>query len=218
MQNIAHGLTFQPRPVDTAQTLDGATSAFYRANAGDYFDRTFHVKMDHLYAPFLAAIGGRGRILDVGCGSGRDVKAFRAKGYDAFGVDSSPELVELARENVGPYFQVARVESLKVDEPFDGVWACASLLHLVRSKINTVLRSLKATLKLGGVLFVTVQRGAGDCVQPDGRYYTYYGTQEFRNAVEEVGLRVLSDWESADSLRSVGGPTWINVLAQRVQQ
>jgi len=173
--------------------------------------------MDHLYSPFLAEVGRQGRILDVGCGSGRDVKAFRAMGYEAFGVDSSPELVKLAYENVGPYFREASIESLKVDAPYDGVWACASLLHLARSKIALALQNLKGTLKLEGVLFATVQRGAGEGRLSDSRYYTYYGTQEFCDSVESAGFSIISAWETADSLRAVGGPTWINVLARRTQ-
>ena len=63
-----------------------ATDAFYRENAQAYFDRTFNLSMDHLYRPFLDVVGEHGRILDVGSGSGRDVKAFRAMGYEAFGL------------------------------------------------------------------------------------------------------------------------------------
>ncbi len=217
MLNAAKRLSSPPPATEVDDGRGHATSAFYRLNAGDYFERTFHVRMSHLYSPFLAEVGGYGRILDVGCGSGRDVKAFRELGYEAYGVDASPELVKLARKNVGPYFQEAHIESLEVDAPFDGVWACASLLHLARSKFNLALQNLKRTLKVGGVLFATVQRGTGDAIQPDGRYYTYYGMQELRDAVDEAGLSVLSVWESVDSLRSLGGPTWINVLARKAE-
>jgi len=83
----------------TAAQGAAETDRYYRENAQSYFDRTFGLPMEHLYRPFLAAVGEGRRILDVGCGSGRDVKAFRALGYDAYGIDPSPELVVSDRRN-----------------------------------------------------------------------------------------------------------------------
>jgi len=190
------------------------TDAFYRENAQSYFDRTFGLPMDHLYRPFLEAVGERGRILDVGSVSGRDVKAFRALGYDAFGIEASPELAALASRHVGPYFTVARAESFKANESFDAIWACASLLHLRRADLYVTIRSLRSLLRPGGVFFATVQLGAGDNVQSDGRRYTYYSVAEFEDAITEGGLDVLRSWESKDVMRT-DGPIWINVLARR---
>lgn len=206
------------KPVDrtehAATPMAASTELFYRENAQTYFDRTFKLRMDHLYRPFLAAVGDGRRILDVGCGSGRDVKAFRELGYEAFGIDASPELVDLATAHVGPYFSVAQAESHRVRDPFDGVWACASLLHLRRACLYSTIRNLRALLKPSGVLFASVQIGTGDSTQPDGRRYTYYSAAEFQDAATEGGLLVLSNWETRDVLRS-DGPTWTNVLARR---
>jgi SAM-dependent methyltransferase len=190
------------------------TDAFYRANAQSYFDRTFSLSMDHLYRPFLEAVGARGRILDVGSGSGRDVKAFRALGYEAFGIEASPELAQLASSHVGPYFTVARVESFVTNERFDAIWACASLLHLPRAELYGTIRRLRGLLRPGGVFFATVQTGTGDLVQADGRRYTYYSAAEFEDAVSESGLQVQRAWESRDVMRP-NGPRWINVIARR---
>lgn len=190
------------------------TDAFYREKAAAYFDRTFSANMEQLYSAFLPEIGAGRRILDVGCGSGRDVKAFRTKGYAAFGVDPSPELVALASENVGPYFEVGRAETLVTREPFDGVWACASLLHLPRESLHSALRQIRQSLAADGVLLACVQRGNGEQVLDDGRAFTYYSTAEFADAIAEAGFRLIRTWESSDVLRS-DGPTWINVLARR---
>lgn len=191
-----------------------ATDAFYRENAQSYFDRTFGLPMGHLYRPFLEAVGERGRVLDVGSGSGRDVKAFRALGYDAFGIEASPELAALASHHVGPYFTVARAETFKTNERFDAIWACASLLHLRRAELYGTIRSLRGLLRPGGVFFATVQVGTGDQVQSDGRRYTYYSAAEFEDAIADGGLQVLQSWESQDVMRQ-DGPLWINVLARR---
>ena len=198
----------------TTARAAASTEAFYRENAQSYFHRTFELQMDHLYRPFLEAVGDGRRLLDVGCGSGRDVKAFRVLGYDAFGIDPSPDLVALATAHAGPYFSVARAETYKAHDRFDGVWACASLLHLRRADLHSTMRNLRALLKQGGVLFASVQLGAGDCAQPDGRWYIYYSAAEFKDATTESGLMVLRSWETNDVLRN-DGPTWINILARR---
>lgn len=189
------------------------TDAFYRQNARSYFERTFEVSMDHLYRPFLEELGNGARILDVGCGSGRDVKAFRSMGFNAFGIDPSPELLALARANVGPYFDRGCAETFRAETPFDAVWACASLLHVVRAQLHGTLRNLRDLLTPGGVFFATVQIGAGEHVQSDGRRYAYYEPIEFINAIKEAGLEVLRSWETGDAMRS-DGPMWINVLAR----
>lgn len=190
-----------------------ATDAFYRENAQAYFDRTFNLSMDHLYRPFLDVVGEHGRILDVGSGSGRDVKAFRAMGYEAFGLEASPELAALATRHVGPYFTVARAESFVTSDRFDAIWACASLLHLTRAELYSTIRRLRGLLKPGGIFFATVQVGAGEHVQLDGRRYTYYSGPEFEGALIESGLQILRAWQSSDVMRP-DGPLWVNVLAR----
>lgn len=189
------------------------TDQYYRENAQSYFDRTFGLQMEHLYRPFLAAVGEGRRILDVGSGSGRDVKAFRALGYDAYGIDSSPELVYLATNEVGPYFSIGRAESYCSALPFDAVWACASLLHLRRGELYATISSLRRLLTPKGVFFASVQLGSGEVTQGDGRRYTYFSASEFEDAIREAGLHVLDAWESKDVLRD-DGPRWINVLAR----
>jgi SAM-dependent methyltransferase len=198
-----------------SRTAQGAseTDRYYRENAQSYFDRTFGLQMAHLYRPFLAGVGKGRRILDVGCGSGRDVKAFRALGYDAYGIDPSPELVDLATKEVGPYFSVGRAESYSSAVPFDAIWACASLLHVRRGELYATIRNLRALLSPQGVFFASMQLGSGEVTQADGRRYTYFSAGEFEDAIAEAGLQVLDAWESKDVLRS-DGPRWINVLAR----
>jgi len=208
MNHVVERTTSKPKSTSVG------TDAFYRQNAHSYFERTFGVPMEHLYRPFLEELGEGARILDVGCGSGRDVKAFRSMGFHAFGIDPSPELLELAVANVGPYFTGGRAETFKTDAPFDAVWACASLLHLRRGQLHSALRNLRDSLRPGGVFFATVQVGVGEHVQSDGRQYTYYGPAEFVDAFSESGLQVLRSWETGDAMRS-DGPRWINVLARR---
>jgi len=202
-----------PEPKPAPETA--ATYAFYRERAQPYFERTIDVQMDHLYRPFLEAVGKSGRILDVGCGSGRDVKRFRALGYEAFGIDPSPELVALASAHVGPYFTIAHAETYEtIGDLFDAIWACASLLHLPRKLLSSTIRHLATLLTPEGIFFASVQSGEGERVQSDGRQFTYYSASEFEGAFKEAGLLVLRTWVTHDAMRA-DGPIWINVLARR---
>lgn len=141
-----------------------STSRFYDKHADEYFEKTVHANLTHLYERFLSRVPHRGRILDVGCGSGRDLKAFKSRGYRPFGIDSSSKLVRLAREYAGVECEVRRIQDIAYDGEFDAVWACASLLHLPKSELGEALKRLRRALVKNGVLFASVQIGQGEQV------------------------------------------------------
>ncbi|MCZ8076937.1 MAG: class I SAM-dependent methyltransferase [Paucibacter sp.] len=209
MKQIVEAPTIKRMPASEISRTDG----FYREGAQSYFEKTIDVQMDHLYRPFLKLVRSSGRILDVGCGSGRDVKKFRSLGYEAFGIDQSPELVALASAHIGPYFSIARAETYKGDVPFDAVWACASLLHLPREELLSAIENLASLLNPRGIFFASVQAGTGDGVQADGRRYTYYSAAEFEDTLRRAGFLVLESWITKDAMRA-NGPSWVNVLAR----
>jgi len=104
-----------------------------------------------------------------------------------------------------------RLEDIEYERWFDGVWACASLLHFPKSRVALVLRRLRQALKDEGKMFASVQRGKGEAVVADGRFYAYYDEPEFVRLVEGVGLIVSESWTSEDGQRP--NINWINVLA-----
>ena len=80
------------------------------------------------------------KILDLGCGSGRDTKYFLQKGYDVVAVDGSIEMVKLSTEFTGKQTLHLTFDEINFNEEFDGVWACASLLHVPRNKIDSIFK------------------------------------------------------------------------------
>lgn len=192
------------------------TRQFYEERADEYFRRTVSADLSHLYDRFLPHLPAGGRILDVGCGSGRDLRVFTQRGFRALGIDSSRALVELARSYSGAECVVERIEEITYEHQFDGVWACASLLHLPRSAIEDALTRIQRALLPGGVLFASVQEGEGEHVSADGRLYTFYEESEFLRLVKEAGLGVLEAWISQDALEkeSKRPIRWLNVLGQ----
>ena len=192
-----------------------STRAFYEEHAREYFDRTVSADLGPIYERFLQYVKPGGRILDVGSGSGRDLKALRARGYNAVGIDASPTLAKLAAEFSGTTCLPMLFEELRFERAFDAVWACASLLHLPKYNLLSVLRRLYGVLVSGGVLFVSIQLGRGEKLLPDGRFFAYYAQDEFARLLNRTGFSVDQTWISKDSLRSERPIRWLNIIAHR---
>jgi SAM-dependent methyltransferase len=131
------------------------TVTYYDRNAERFVRETANVDMSSAYAPFLAYIPRSGRILDAGCGSGRDSLYFLQKEYEVVAFDASAEMCRLASELIGQTVYQKSFEDIDWISEFDGIWACASLLHLRRNSIDSVLYKLRRALKPNGVMFVS---------------------------------------------------------------
>lgn len=190
-----------------------STLQFYEAHAEDYFDRTVLADLSPLYDAFLKHVRPGGRILDVGCGSGRDLKNFRARGFDPIGVDASHALIKKAAEFSGVMCLPMKFEEIDFDRCFDAVWACASLLHIPKSTIFSILQRLNRALVKDGALFVSVQIGEGEKVSADGRYFVYYTPDELAAVLTKSGFSVTEIWVSTDSLADREPIRWVNIIA-----
>jgi SAM-dependent methyltransferase len=135
------------------------------------------------------------RILDFGCGPGRDLIAFRALGHEPTGLDGSAQLAALARKHSGcEVWQQDFVAMTLPASHFDGVFANASLFHVPRHDLPRVLRELHATLKPGGVLFSSNPRGNNDEGWSGGRYGAYHDLESWRVFVEAAGFAELEHY------------------------
>ena len=190
-----------------------STDRFYEDHAVEYFSGTSGAQTQFVLDRFLSHLPANAAILDAGCGSGRDLKYFHSRGHCALGIDASTALVQMAAEYSGAPCEVVRIERISYEERFDGVWACASLLHLPRDAFRPALRSLNRALKRGGTLFMAVQEGQGEAILPDGRLYVYYSEDDIRTSLDAAGLAVNELWTTRNSAEAVHQPVWINVIA-----
>lgn len=191
------------------------TLRFYDINAELYAKQTRGIDLAHLYRPFLTKIPRGGKILDVGCGAGRDLKRFVEEGFDAVGVDPSEKLAVMAREFSGCEVLVSNVREISFDQEFDGVWACASLIHLPHRQLPSALERIFSALRPGGALFVSMQIGSGETVMEDGRFVARYTSEELSDAIGQARFELTDLWITPDSLPGRHSVVWVNAIAKK---
>ncbi len=142
------------------------TQSSYDSLAEEYARHTLH-ELDHkprdrqLLDQFAKQVLGKGRVLDLGCGPGQIGRYLRDQGVDAFGIDLSPGMVELARQtHPGMEFQQGDMRALPLpDNALAGIAAFYSIIHIRRADVTTVLEELRRVLQPGGVLLLSFHRG-----------------------------------------------------------
>lgn len=158
---------------------------YYRQNAQRFFTDTASVDMSAFYPPFVDCLPPGARILDAGCGSGRDVKAFSEMGFDVEAFDASAELVALARQLSGKPVAQMRFQDVDAVEKYDGIWCCASLLHVSDAELPGVMTKLAMALKPGGVGYLSFKHGRGER-EKDGRRFTDMDASGLQKLVERI--------------------------------
>lgn len=194
------------------------TLHFYETNAEIYAEQTRGIDLAHLYKPFLKYIPRGGRILDVGCGAGRDLRRFADEGFEAVGIDPSEKLAAMASEFSGCNVLVSSVQDLSFNQEFDGAWACASLIHLPRHELPSALGKISLALRARGVLFVSMQIGSGEMVMDDGRFVARYTSKEVSNAIEQADFELVDVWITPDSSPARHSLVWVNAIARKLSE
>ena len=175
-----------------------STIDYYNANAQKYFDTTVGADMSKQYDLFLKYVRENGRILDFGCGSGRDSFNFKKMGFKVDAIDGSEELCKLAREKVGIDAKCMNFLDFEAHEEYDGIWACASLLHLKKPELIDVMKRLREGLVNDGYLYTSLKNGTGEEITPEGRYYLYLPKEEFLDLSSDAGLQLV-DYSASKS-------------------
>ena len=132
--------------------------------AEQYSDFTFSNILQYELNRFIAFLPKKAKILDLACGSGRDVQYFLDYGFEPIGIDASEKMIKEAKKRVKEgKFKVMNIESLKFKKSnFDGVWALDALSYVERKEIPNTLKSLNNVLKKEGIIFVSVREGKGE--------------------------------------------------------
>ena len=167
------------------------TLAHYNQHAESFWEGTRDHDVGQNRDALLENLIGPGpfRILDFGCGPGRDLKAFKDLRHEAVGLDGAARFVELARRYSGGEVWLQDFLQLQLPpEYFDGIFANASLFHVPSQELPRVLKELWATLKAGGVLFSSNPRGDNEEGWSGERYGVYHNYKSWREIVTAAGF------------------------------
>lgn len=173
---------------------------FYHDNAKAYYQETIANNVSELRNEFLTLLPSNAHILDLGCGSGRDSRFFIDSGYRVSALEASQPLAQLAAKHIGQPVIVQRYQQLSGFECYDGIWACASLLHCSKQQISDVFTRCINTLKPGGVWYMSFKYGQGERLDERGRFFNNYSATELEELLSAFAqLDIKRIWEESKS-------------------
>jgi cyclopropane fatty-acyl-phospholipid synthase-like methyltransferase len=171
--------------------------------------------MNSLYARFLSHLSEGSSILDAGCGAGRDSLYFLNTGYKVTAFDGSKEMAKHSSSLTGLNVSHLRFDELDFDQKFDGIWACASILHVEKAQMTSVLNKLTKTTKDRGILYMSFKYGAGED-ERGGRHFSNYTEDTFRELLKTCpSLHLLDTWITNDVRPSRNHELWLNILLEK---
>lgn len=207
-----------PDPED----LHHLTRQTYDRLAADYVKRNqahgWWTDGNPLMSGFASHLAAGATVLDVGCGPGHDLVNLASPGFSPLGLDYSGGMLAQARQiTSAPLIQADMRRIPLHTASVDGVWMCASLLHLPRETAPAALRESQRILKPGGVIFVSVKAGDGDVIrerfgeQTGPRLFTLYQMPELHIMLKSVGFSLLAEHTNDGQ----GDDEWLNILARK---
>lgn len=191
------------------------TIQYYNKNADVFYNSTVNADMSNLYQTFLAHINIGEKILDFGCGSGRDSRYFLEQGYRVTSIDGSEQLCKKASQLTGQEVLCLNFKDIKFKNEFHGIWACASVLHIPEDEISHVMNKMNTALKRGGVIYVSFKYGdfSGE---RNGRYFTDMTQEKFVKFVSVVdGLELVESFITEDVRKNRDSEQWLNAILKK---
>jgi len=159
---------------------------YYNKNANKFFKDTYRLDMSEIYIKFINYIPKKGKILDAGCGSGRDTKAFSDLGFEVVAFDASIEMVNLARIYTNQKVLNITFDDVKWENEFDGIWACASLLHITEDEFKSCGTKIYNSLKEDRPFYLSFKYGYRDYLKDD-RFFQCHDEDSLNNLMQSLG-------------------------------
>ena len=192
-------------------------SDYYQQNYRKYHEKTFSVDPTSFLTPFAEKLKPGATILDVGCGSGRDLLWFRQRGFEVVGFERSPGLANLARENVGCEVIEGDFETYDFSRlSVDAIMLVGALVHLPHNKVSQVLNSITKALKGNGKILLTLKKGTGRSSDPHGRVFYLWNDGELRDLFKDLGLDVIDYFQQSSMIGT--DEVWIGYVLEKTGQ
>jgi 2-polyprenyl-3-methyl-5-hydroxy-6-metoxy-1,4-benzoquinol methylase len=185
---------------------------YYNNNSESFIKDTRNIDMKKNYEVFLANIPDQGLILDAGCGSGRDSLIFQKLGYRVDAFDGSSSMVSEAKKLTGLNIKLSTFEDFEFNRSYNGIWACASLLHVRRVNLPSILTRLSEGLISGGVLYSSFKYGNNERLNGE-RYFNDINEHVLKAYVDTVpDISVMQTWVTGNRRTNDNDEKWLNSL------
>lgn len=194
----------------TRQTLE-----YYNENSEKFLADTANVEFGELQSRFALMLPEGGRILDLGCGSGRDSLAFLKAGFDVDAVDGSKQMAEATNSLTGLDVVQALFDEYEPDGLYDGIWACSSLLHVPSDELPSLIEKYSKALKPSGIFYLSFKLGDYEGVR-NGRWFTDLTEESFRDLINIIKGISISELDiTADVRPGRSDEKWLNAWCVR---
>lgn len=196
-------------------TDDNKTIDYYNKQSKSYSSDTLDLGFTAVQDSFTKYLKKGALILDFGCGSGRDTRYFLNQGYRVEAIDGSEEMVKIASHNTG--IQVKQMLFIELDETekYDGIFACASILHVPYEELPSIFSKMKKALRKDGVIYVSFKYGDFEGYRQN-RYYTDLNEKRLNTILSIVGGLTIKEWSISSSVMKDRDEKWLNAIITRI--
>ena len=189
-------------------------SDYYQHHYQVYHARTFWVDPSSFLDPLTIHLKSGNTVVDVGCGSGRDILWLKSRGYDVIGLERSSGLAGLARAHTACRIIEADFETYDFSRlSVDAIMLIGALVHLPHTKISDVLNSINRALKDDGNILLSLKKGAGNTSDSHGRVYYLWNDGELRDLFEGLGLDVIDYFQQSSTIGT--DEVWIGYVLEK---
>ena len=195
--------------------MKNKTLDYYNQNVTTFIADTISVDLKDTQNKFINALPGD-KILDLGCGSGRDTKYFLEIGLNVTAVDGSEELCKRASDYLGIPVYHMLFQELDLEDEYNGIWACSSILHLPKDELRTVFYKMVTALKSSGVIYTSFKYGEFEG-ERNGRYFTDFTIELFSEFIKNIpDLKIEEQWITEDVRPGRRDEKWLNLLLRKM--
>ena len=195
--------------------ITNKTLEYYNEKSDLFTGDTVDLEFSSIQDSFLKYLEPESLILDFGCGSGRDSRYFIKKGYNVEASDGSEEMVKIASKTAGIPVKQMLFNELDETEKYDGIFACASILHVPYEELPDIFTRMKKALKQNGYAYVSFKYGDFSGYR-NGRYFTDLNEERFKTLLEEVkGFEIIEETITSDARKGREDEKWLNVILRK---
>jgi len=187
---------------------------YYQKNYKAYHEKTFSIDPTSFLAPLAQKLSADAFILDVGCGSGRDLLWMKNRGFEVIGFERSPGLAELARDNAGCEIIEGDFETYDFSLILvDAVMLIGALVHVPHERFSEVFKNITSVIPKHGIVLITLKEGSGDRTDPDGRIFYLWEDPKAREMFDTLGFKVC-DFSTSVS-KTGSGDVWMSYVLDK---